>query len=97
MERVLLEVTKQSEMDGFEICARLEKSRIRLSKQPKAGIYRLLEDLEVRGLVKTRWTNRGERDVKLYGVTEDGFNLLRTQEATEEVRAMSASVLAVPL
>jgi DNA-binding PadR family transcriptional regulator len=78
MEALLLKLLGAQSMTGFEVASRLEKANVRLKEGGEGVLYGLFGKLESAGCVEGEWSERGDRMVKIYRVTEKGRKSLST-------------------
>lgn len=72
MNTQILKIIGQKPMDGHELCSQLRRMNIRLVNHIDAAIYRILEDLEVAGLLDSEVFERRARMLTVYRLTDDG-------------------------
>ncbi|MBM4143960.1 MAG: PadR family transcriptional regulator [Lentisphaerae bacterium] len=72
------------ELHGYELTQRLAGSPLLAGKKPdNTGVYRLLRDMEARGLVTASWeTDKGGPAKRRYALTADGWRCLEQWQAT---------------
>lgn len=95
MRQLILKVLSETRMDGFELCRRLRQANVRIKDEPEAGIYRILDDLELSGHLESEWADRPTRRVKVYRLSQEiGWPLLRSERVPHDIAALVDAIKA---
>ena len=78
IQPALLAVLTKGPLHGYELTKRISEIPGFLDEQPDiSGIYRLLKNLESRGMVVSDWeVTKGERAKRVFTLTDDGRHCL---------------------
>jgi len=71
---IILWLVSQKPMSGYAVMK--EMKRLTGQRFHSGVIYPLLYDLEEKGLIAGKWTERGRKRIKRYSVTENGTKML---------------------
>ena len=72
----VLRVLKDSPMDGFALCRKLEEQNIVVDANGRGELYKLLHRLERERLLEVRWRELGTEMTKTYHVVKKGEKIL---------------------
>lgn len=88
----ILKLLERGEMYGYELVATLAKRTDGLLAMGQSTLYPMLYGLEAKGLVKSRWDDRGTRGRKYYALTAAGRRRLAEDSARwgDAVKALRA-------
>jgi PadR family transcriptional regulator PadR len=74
---VLMFLNKKA-LTGYDIMKEIEEETFGFWKLTSGGVYPVLKELEERGYIKGQWKAKGERRKKIYKITDDGKQMLKT-------------------
>lgn len=88
----ILKILERGEMYGYELVATISKRTDGLLAMGQSTLYPMLYGLEAKGLVSSRWDERGTRGRKYYALTADGRRRLAEDSArwSDAVKALRA-------
>ena len=95
LQPAVLAILVNESMHGYELALRIGKIPNFLDCPPDmSGIYRILKNLEARGMVVAEWdTSETSRTKRLYSITDDGRHCLSQWNATLRTYRKSVDAL----
>ena len=80
---IILWLVSQKPTSGYSVIKEIE--RLTGQKITPGIVYPLLYELEKKGFVASEWTQKGERRIKYYSITENGTKLLNRLRKMSEM------------
>ncbi|NJK92627.1 MAG: PadR family transcriptional regulator [Blastochloris sp.] len=82
MEAVILHLLRENGMDGLELIGVLDSKKLHCQEKGEGVIYGILNKLEAKGFLQSRWRESSARMVKSYHITEKGGTHLYKHAST---------------
>ena len=74
----ILTLLSKATLTGYDIMKEFSDKTLGLWKLTSGGVYPILRELEKKGYITGVWDARGSRKRKIYEITEEGKQLLKT-------------------
>lgn len=76
---LVLQLLSKKEMHGYELCTSLKAVSLGKIEVTEGTIYPMLHTLEADGAIRSTVVEMGKRQRKVYQITEEGRDLLKTK------------------
>jgi len=74
----VLTILSKESLTGYDIMKEIEESTLGFWRLTAGGVYPILRKLEEKGYIKGTWKPKGARKRKIYEITDEGKQLLKT-------------------